>query len=75
MQVQRKNVKVLEMEEGKKDTWQILQGIIGHVRDFGHCSQDKRNRLAFNSTRKLIVLPGDNPLVFKSDPNDQLFYL
>lgn len=23
----------------------------------------------------IIVLPGDNPVVFKSDPNDQLFYL
>lgn len=51
MQVQRKKVKVLEMEEGKKDMSQTLQGIIGHVRDFGHCSQDKRNRPAFNSIR------------------------
>lgn len=37
------------MEAGDKDMPQILQSITGHVRDFGH----KRNRPAFNSTKRL----------------------
>ena len=40
------------MEAGDKDMPQILQSITGHVRDFGHRSH-KRNRTAFNSTKRL----------------------
>lgn len=54
----------------------ILQSTVGHVRDFSHCSQDKRNRPDFNSTRDLNYSnAGDNPVVSNSDTTDQLFYL
>ena len=37
-----------EIESGDKDRPQILQSTTDQVRDFGHCSHDKRNRPASN---------------------------
>ena len=50
---ERRRKKKKEMEAGDKDMSQILQSITGHVRDFGHHSHDKRNKPAFNSTKRL----------------------
>ena len=42
-----------EIESGDKDKPQILQSTTDHVRGFAHCSHDKRNRPASNSTKRL----------------------
>jgi hypothetical protein len=56
-----------QIEAGVVDMSQILQGLVGHIKDFGHCSKERVTAQLLSQRQKLIiVLPEDNLIIFKS---------